>query len=215
MADRNRPKGKRRPKDPRDYHGHQIVTGTDLGHAFSDDGTGEIRTYKRRIFHGIILTLLIAAIIAAVLVALAIMRGDITFPQAKPSPTPTPTCPTQAFSYPPPKQTKVRVFNSTRERGLAGRTAKALEGRGFTVTKVGNKELPFDEGTAVIMSGPKGEANAFSVQRNIPGAVYVPDLRTNASVDVIVGSDFTVLVAPTKVDHTPGPLHCRAADAEA
>lgn len=203
---------KRKTKDPLEYHGRQVITGEDLNRAFDQDGSGDIRSYRRRILHGIVLTLLVAVIIAAIVVALAIIRGDISLTQSdppRPTAAPTPTCRAGAFSYPPNKTITLRIYNSTNRAGLASGVAAELKTRGYKVAKVGDKPMQVKIGTALIISGRSGQANAFNLQRNVPDTEYMMDTRKSTTVDVVLGEKFKSLVGINLVDHTPGPLNCR------
>lgn len=201
---------KRRPKEPDTLHGQKIVTGEELQEVFDDGGEAEYLPggYRRRVLHGAVLTILVALLITAVLLALAIARGDLKVPFLQPEAAEPVTCPTAVLSYPANEDISINVYNSTDEGGLAGDVAKKLEKRGYEILEIGNKSVSDSSGTAVIASGEGGQANAFNLQQNIKDTEYVHDDREDASVDVILGRGFTSLVPAGDVDKSAGQLSC-------
>ncbi|KQO02873.1 MULTISPECIES: LytR C-terminal domain-containing protein [unclassified Arthrobacter] len=200
-------------RDPTEWHGHRIVTETDLGAVFQeDDAARRRRASMRRIRHGVVLVVLIGLLAAAVYVALGIARGDISVGAAEASPEPTSTCPAGPFDYQDPSAITVNVFNSTTIDGLATTAADQLRGRAFAVRDIGNRQVGSTGMTAIIVSGEGGRANAFTVQRTIPDSLYVADDREDRTVDVIVGSSYTGIVPPEGVDITPAALRCAGGD---
>ena len=180
---------KRKPirskKNPIEWHGHRIVTENDLETVFADDGNVERpHVYMRRLRHGVVLVLLLALVTAAVLFALALARGDIQLTASQPSASPVSACPAGPFELVDPATVTVNVLNSTSIAGLAGNGSAALEERGFTVNSVGNRSVGQTNMTAIIVSGPSGYAQAFTLQRTIPGTIYVEDERPDATVDL-------------------------------
>jgi hypothetical protein len=204
------PPPKRKPKQPLRWQGHRVITEDDLDRVFVDDGNVEKpHIYHRRILHGIVLVLLVGLIIAAVLTATAVARGDLKIPGWGPPPAPEPvTCPAGTYDYPDNGSFRLNVYNGTQLEGLGSRVAGELADRGYDIGAVGNKTLSFFGMSAVIVSGKAGEANAFNLQRNIPDTEYVADDRTDASVDVVVGAGYKELVDANLVDQTPGTLSC-------
>jgi hypothetical protein len=203
-------KPKRKPKETLRLQGRNIITEDDLDEVFPDDGNvekPEIYSH-RKILHGVVLTLLVALIIAAVLTALAVVRGDLKIPGWSHTPAPEATCPAAVHDYPANDSITVNVYNGTQEEGLAGKVSGLLAERGYKVGEVASKRMNDTGVTAVIISGREGEANAFNLQRNIPKTEYVADQRTGTSVDVVLGSEFKELVATDNVDQAPGPLSC-------
>ncbi|MGP4031109.1 LytR C-terminal domain-containing protein [Pseudarthrobacter sp. 1C304] len=203
----------RKPKDPTVLHGHHIITGSDLRATFVDDDDPQnnpVRT-RRRILHGAVLVLLVGLVAAAVVVALAIMNGQIKVPTAERSQSAVSVCPEAIYDYTPPETINLNVFNSTSRPGLARSVADEFAARKFIVGAVSNTTSSY-RGTALIVSGAAGQSAAFSVQRNVPGSDYFQDGRTDPSVDVILTGDFKELVKPELVDQTPGQLSCPRED---
>ncbi|WP_051298947.1 LytR C-terminal domain-containing protein [Arthrobacter castelli] len=200
---------KRRPKEPDTLHGQKIVTGEELREVFDDGGEAEyLPGYRRRLVHGVVLTVLVAALITAVLLALAIARGELKVPFLQTEAAEPVACPTAVFSYPANENVNISVYNSTNQGGLASGTADKLRKRGYTVGQIGNRSLNNNSGTAVIVSGEAGRAGAYNLQQNIKGTEYVADDRQDDSIDVILGRGFSGLVPAEKVDESAGQLSC-------
>ena len=197
----------RRPKDANVLHGHHVVTGSDLRAAFVDDEELHDKSVRkrRRILHGAVLVLLVGLIAAAIVVALAIMNGQIKIPTAERSQTAVSVCPEARYDYTPPETINLNVFNATSRPGLARSVADEFAARKFIVGAVGNTTSSY-RGVALVVSGAAGQSAAFSVQRNVPGSDYFQDGRTDASVDVVLSSDYKELAAADRVDQTPGKL---------
>lgn len=123
---------------------------------------------------------------------------------------PEPTCPTPA-TLPPaiaPAKVRVNVYNATDRRGLAAKVAGQLERRGFDVRKVDNDPLGRTvTGAAEVRHGDEGAAAARTVAAQVGPVVAVPDGRPGGSVDLVVGTGFTALVAPAEAaaDLSPSP----------
>ena len=167
----------------------------------------ETARVRRRVLHGAVLVLLVGLIAAGIIVALAVINGRLKIPSAEPAPTPVSSCPASTFDYTPTDKVSVNVFNSTSRAGLARSVADELLARKFVVGNVSNTS-PGYRGVAAVVSGPAGQAAAFTVQRNLQGSDYFQDGRNDASVDVILSQDYTALVPPELVDQTPGKLSC-------
>jgi hypothetical protein len=110
--------------------------------------------------------------------------------------TPRRTCP--APSTPPPvvapTAVRVNVYNATDKRGLASRVAAEMKRRGFQVGKVDNDPLKRQvTGAAEVRSSTAGAGAARTVSAQVGTVVAVPDQRTNASVDLVLGAAFVRL----------------------
>ncbi|THJ65795.1 LytR family transcriptional regulator [Arthrobacter echini] len=219
----SRPESRRKQRararrDPREWHGQTIVTETDLSSTFeTDDAADRRRTSRRRIRHGVVLVVLAGLLATAVYVAVGLARGDISFDALEPSPRPSPTstCPAGPFELQDASSITVDVFNSTTIGGLAGTAAEQLRERAFAVREIGNQDVGPRGMTALIVAGEGGRANAFTVQRVIPEAIFVPDEREDRTVDVILGSAYEGLVEPDAVDATPAGLFCGGEETQA
>lgn len=198
----------RTPKDPTVLHGHHVITGSELRTTFveQDELENPVRM-RRRILHGVVLVLLVGLVTAAIVVALAIMNGQIKIPTAERSHAAASLCPDASFDYTPHDKINLNVYNSTSRPGLARTVADEFVARKFAVGAVGNTQSGY-RGVALVVSGAAGQSAAFSVQRNLPGSDYVQDGRSDPSVDVILTGDFKELAKPELVDQTPGKLSC-------
>lgn len=131
--------------------------------------------------------------------------------------TPEPACPTPS-SQPPalaPAKVRVNVYNATDRRGLAAKVAAQLERRGFDVRRVDNDPLRRTvTGAAEVRHSDEGAAAARTVAAQVGPVVAVPDGRPGGSVDLVVGTGFTALVAPAEAaavlspSPSPTPAGC-------
>ncbi len=202
---------RRRPKDVTQLHGHRVVTGPELRATFAEDEQAHKGRFRRRLFHGIVLVLLVGVIAAGAVGAWAIMNGVVKVPSAIASKAPSSLCPATTFDYVPNEAVTLNVFNATSRGGLAGTVGDQFTARGYKVASVDNSDTAYS-GIGVVVSGVKGQAAAFNIQRNLAGTDYFEDNREDESVDVILTPGFEGLVEPQLVDQTPGPLQCPRED---
>ena len=127
------------------------------------------------------------------------------------------TCPTPSTPPPvvAPKAVRVNVYNATDKRGLASRVAAEMKRRGFHVGKVDNDPLKRQvTGAAEVRSSTAGAGAARTVSAQVGTVVAVPDQRTNASVDLVLGAAFVRLqpvpaaAAALKPSPQPVPSGC-------
>lgn len=198
--------------DPTEWHGHRIVTEDDLGAVFDPEADEAERVRlarRRRLRHRIVIGVLVFALLLAALFAQAVLRGWIVLSEPEPAPTASAECPAGPFTYQSPDSVTVNVFNTTPTPGLATQVSDALAERGFVRGTVGNSTVNREGMTAIIISGPNGEAAAFTLQQQIPGTQYVQDDRDGSIVDVVLGSGYTSLVPAENVATTAaGPMSC-------
>jgi hypothetical protein len=124
--------------------------------------------------------------------------------------TPRRTCPVPSTPPPvvAPTAVKVNVYNATDQRGLATRVAAELKRRGFHVGQVDNDPLKRQvTGAAEVRSSPAGAGAARTVSAQVGTVVAVPDQRTNASVDLVLGAAFVRLqpVPAAAAARSPSP----------
>ena len=197
----------RKPKDPTVWHGHRVVNGEELRTQFVPDPETRRSRIFRRIRHGFMLLVLVAIVVSGSWAAWAILTGHLVLPQATPSAAPTLGCPRGPFDYGQPESVHVNVFNAAAKEGLAKTVADQLAQRKFAIGKVDNAKAAGST-PALIVAGPAGESAAFTLQRNVPGSVFSPDTRGDATVDLILLPAFKQLQEPGLIDQTPGPLLC-------
>jgi hypothetical protein len=198
----------RKPKDLTVWHGHRVVDGSELRSQFAPDPDNS--RLLRRIWHGFMLTLLVAIVVSGAWTAWAILTGNLVLPQAAPSASAPLGCPQGPFDYAAPDSVHVNVYNAAAKEGLARSVADQLAQRKFAIGKVDNAKGAGPT-PALIVSGPAGESAAFTLQRNVPGSVFSLDSRGDASVDLVLLPSFKQLQDASLVDQTPGPLMCAGA----
>ena len=203
----------RKPRDIRVLHGHRVISGSELRATFEEPENTEDNPVRlrRRILHVVVLVMLVGMLVAAIVVAFAIMNGQIKLPTAERSKAAVSVCPAATYDYTPPEKVTVNIFNSTNRPGLARSVADQLAARKFIVGAVANTTSSY-RGVALVVSGAAGQSAALSVQRNVPGSDYVQDGRTDPSVDLIITGDFKELAKPELVDQSPGQLSCPRED---
>ncbi|MHB8275114.1 MAG: LytR C-terminal domain-containing protein [Dermatophilaceae bacterium] len=149
------------------------------------------------------------AAVTLILVALVLL-GTFTYAAAyfqgwvgtrSPKTVASPSCqvatPVEALT---PRTVTVNVYNSTNRAGLAASVAKSLRTQGFKVVDVANDPLGRSiSGVGEIRHGRAGAAAATLAATRLPGAKLVLDNRTDATVDLVLGTKFTVLSVPPKV----------------
>jgi LytR cell envelope-related transcriptional attenuator len=152
---------------------------------------------------------------AVVLLLVAGGAGAWWFTQRQPdrvAAAPRPRCPPPAPTptVMPAARVTVNVYNGTGRRGLAAAVAAELTKRAFTVGKVTNDPLKRKvTGVAEVRSSTVGQPAARTVTAHVGDVVAVPDQRTDASVDLVLGAAFTALRVPAEaaaaLTPTPAP----------
>lgn len=119
-----------------------------------------------------------------------------------------PTCiPTAPADAPPPAEIRLNVYNATDRNGLASATAGEMRKRGFAILDVAND--PLDQvvaTTAEVRANPANEAAATLVMAHVPGAVFVPDSRSDGTIDLVVGAAFEALAPPAGAAPAPSAV---------
>lgn len=171
------------------------------------------RALRRRRKHerqAVVFGSLIAALALAGLGATAIYTGAMDAPFlarefTSPPPEevdeiPLPPCIPEETLPLAPDTIAVRVYNATDRVGLAGQTAEGLTQRGFVIAETANYPVEITTG-ARIAFGEAGIAAAYTLAAHMdPGApALVLDTRTDATVDLILGSTWSGLIDPATV----------------
>lgn len=198
--------------DANQWHGQRIVGEREL--SFHSDAEAKRRRRRRQnLVFGVLAALLAVVFVAA----LAVFHGRIPVPGQVPAASQTLSpaqiedsrCPGQDFDYLDPSTVRVRVLNTTNEAGLAGRTAQKLEKRGFVITSTTSGASDFQDGVGAVVAGPKGYAQALTLQRHVQGAVFVFDeTKRDDRVDLEVGAKFQELTKTRRLSEDPGKLLC-------
>lgn len=118
-------------------------------------------------------------------------------PTASSCPAPSGSATAKPVKYPKPASITVDVYNATDTQGLAARTAKQLEQRGFRIGDIDNDpEAKTITASAEVRYGKKGKNDAVVVAAQFDEPKLVNDKRADATVSVALGSGFTSLVTP-------------------
>ncbi|WP_083450394.1 LytR C-terminal domain-containing protein [Luteipulveratus mongoliensis] len=108
---------------------------------------------------------------------------------------------------PPAKDVRINVFNTTYRAGLSGQVAAAMRARGFEIIENNNdpkgRFLPSD--VALIVYGERGEPQARRVALQLKGSKLQQDGRTDTTVDVVIGNNYSALVPEAQAVPTPTP----------
>lgn len=96
----------------------------------------------------------------------------------------------------------INIFNGTTRAGLAKGASEALVKRAFAIASTGNAPTP-ETGTARLVFGNAGIAQAYTLAAHIPSATMVLDPRTDASVDLVLGSEWKGLIPLDSVSIDP------------
>ncbi|MCG2797394.1 MAG: LytR C-terminal domain-containing protein [Cellulomonas sp.] len=103
----------------------------------------------------------------------------------------------------PAGQITVNVLNGAGRVGLAGLTGASLTARGFVVALTENYTSTVTD-TAVVIFGSSGIAQAYTLAAHVSGATLKFDAtRTDATVDLVLGTAFSDLVATDQVGLDP------------
>ncbi|MBN9100171.1 MULTISPECIES: envelope integrity protein Cei [unclassified Pseudonocardia] len=160
------------------------------------------RPYQRR-RRGPILTLVVVLAVAAVatwttvLVTASSSSGGVACPTPTAGPPPGTVLPPDALDAVapvPPSTVKVRVLNAGGQRGQANLVAAQFGDLGFAQGAAPENDPLFPDGNMTckgqIRFGPAGEGAASTVALAVPCVELVRDARTDAGVDVAVGTAF-------------------------
>jgi hypothetical protein len=99
-----------------------------------------------------------------------------------------------------PATLHLRVFNATDTSGLATTVANSLTERGFIVDEIANDSSDRTvTGVGELRHGPRGTDAAEYVRLYVPGAGDFVDIRADATVDVVIGPEFTTLATAEDV----------------
>ena len=106
---------------------------------------------------------------------------------------------------PVPAEVQVNVWNTTWHEGLAASAGADLAARGFVIVGTGNDPqngfLPDD--VAVIRYGPEGELAAKLLSEQVTGVRLTEDARAGATVDLVLGNNYTTLRPAADIPPVP------------
>lgn len=159
--------------------------------AYYGSGSGA-RSRRRRAVVTVLLVLLL--LFFALWYAMSYIRADQGAGSTSASVPARPACTSS------PQQVQVNVYNATNRDGLAARVAAQLKDRGFVVKTVANDPKKRTvTGRGELRYGTGSFADAQLVLRHTGSFQRIKDSRQRRTVDVVVGPDFTRLVAEDKV----------------
>jgi hypothetical protein len=100
-----------------------------------------------------------------------------------------------------PSTVSVRVLNASDLGGRAGLVADALSGRGFTIAEVGNDGTGREvTGAGEVRHGLRGRDAARFLALQHPGLTVYQDTRATATVDLVIGPDWSRLASPSTIE---------------
>jgi hypothetical protein len=143
-------------------------------------------------------------LLVSFLFAAAYYGGWFSTPKAKGT---AGACPTvTATSKVQPSQVQVNVYNASNRNGLAKKVAGEMKTQGYVTGKVANDPLHATVKTsAQVRYGPKGKEGAELVASEVSGAKLVLDKRKDATVDLVLGSTYSVLGTPPSAKPSSNP----------
>jgi len=156
---------------------------------------------RRRERQVLLFGILTIGLAMVVFISMGIYKGTITGPFNVAFVTPSAdftssintVCPPNGSMPLEPDQVAVRVLNGTTKSGIAGNTLEDLVGRGFVGLGATNWNREYGQ-TARIMFGETGVQKAYTLALQFQTAELVLDTRKNATVDVVLGEQFTGIV---------------------
>jgi hypothetical protein len=169
------------------------------------------RYRKRRPLPAIVLLVFLLAVAIVVWVVVAHSSHQAAGPRDCPPPSDPAAAATLGKALPsdalngvaplPPSQVRVRVLNASPNRGEAGAATTALEQHGFTGLGEPSNDSLYDpvhstdylQCRGQIRFGHEGARAARTLSLVEPCMQLVEDDRTNAAVDLVLGTDFDKL----------------------
>lgn len=180
-----------------------------------DGPAGGRRRYRLR--HIIVLAILVLILVGAGGYSLGMLKFGWTSPLDNWS-AKRHAC-SEATVEAAPQPVEIRVFNSSKRVGLAGRTARALKKRGFTIVQIANDSDGPKHGKEVrIRYSGAAKAQALTLALQFRTVDMKKISGDDDVVDVILGRKFTKLRRAKAVKaalKTPRPLPCNSPAATA
>jgi hypothetical protein len=143
--------------------------------------------------------LLALTVLTAIVWWRVLHRSDATGTASTSKPSATSSCSTAGRVLPQPGSVTVTVLNAAQKTGLAASVETQLKARGFATAGVGNEPSPYS-GVAQIRYGTTGKAGAQLLSYYLPGSKLAPVKRSNATVDVVLGTGFKTLASDAAVN---------------
>jgi hypothetical protein len=144
------------------------------------------------------LSFVIMLLLATVLYAASYVQGWVSSAAHKTAVNPACNVAASPRTFTPP-DVAINVYNTTPREGLAAAVAKSLRNQGFHLANTGNDPMSaWIQDVALIRHGRAGAGGALLAMRWLPGAKITQDDRTDATVDVVLGTKFTAVSSPPK-----------------
>jgi hypothetical protein len=160
-------------------------------------GQGDGRRRRHPLATGFLIVAMMAVLFGATFGAIRLIKGDGGAEASASSGSPTPcvsTTVTPGAALPKPATVTANVYNATDRAGLARATANTLKTRGFGIGSIANDPSGKSLTTiGEIRYGTKGKDNALLMRYYIVGATLVPDQRTDATIDVVLGAKYKAI----------------------
>lgn len=171
-----------------------------------------LRRRRRRERQAVVFGSLVAGLAVVGLGAVASYTGAVELPFlerefASPPPAavadaaPAP-CPAEGALPVAYSEVQVNVLNGADVPGLAGQTVEQLTARGFTTLTADNYPTTVG-GTGQVLFGAQGVAAAYTLAAHLNEPILVLDLREDATVDLVLGTEFTALAPAEAVPLDP------------
>jgi len=151
--------------------------------------------------------IIVGAVVVAVVIVIVVVRliGGTDDPAATADAAPSASCSTvmaaPADELPAAAKVRVNVYNATEVSGLASKTARELQRRGFAIKEVANDPVGIPiEGVARIRYGPSSALRAELLAYYVPGAELVEIEREGPKIDLALGAAFIGIAPQPEVD---------------
>jgi len=146
--------------------------------------------------------LLVLSVLAGVVWWRVLHRHDTTALAKPPSGRPSAICGRggKAIALPAPRSVTIQVLNAADRTGLAAAVRDQLISRGFASAGVGNAKLI--NGVGEIHYPARGAAAATLLSYYLPGAKLVRISRSDAQLDLVLGTGFRTLASPAAVNQS-------------
>lgn len=201
---------RKKSKDVQFWRGRQVVDARGLAAAFPPSETPEYSkvTVRRRVTHGVTLVILLALVVAGVVLAGMLLRGQLELNLGFMKPVdPATVCPSETLKFPENKAVKVNVLNGGQTEGQAGKIAAELKKRGYIVGQIANLPTTYTA-PVIVVAGSSGFSGALNVQRTFTGADFLQDDRKDATVDVVITDNYKGFIDPKKISKKDATLSC-------
>lgn len=174
------------------------------------DPVRETRRKREHERQAVVFGLLVAFLLLAGLAAAAMYSGAFSSPFSRPIYTPVAEatqpepCLPQVKGQPdgalpvPYSKIKVRVYNAADgNEPLAGANEDVLTERGFDVVDTGNWDIKIEQ--SEVRFGVKGITRGYTLAAQYPDVRLVLDDRKGATVDLLVGEEYSPPLSPDDV----------------